>query len=514
MKNLRTDTQQTQLIQARIDEYYAYKRTKKPFNMIYAVCAGVVAIPLLWFYLLSYLFTDNSIQQSGYESFTFNVAHLANHPSLPDVEVAEKLQILSWYTISGTGETSELFKTQYGIPEKTSEEDIFVFDLEMLPYEARYERLASRIASDDSPDMFPFEEKLFPVIVHQGMIAPIDEYIDFSGSEWDTTRDIMEKQFKFMGRHYVPVTELTDSTSLLFYRNSVITEYGLPDPLTLFRNNRWNWEGFEYMCRAFSDAGRGKYGVMGFYIDEAAILSTGLPLIGLNDNGLLTHNMDNRRIDRAMSLLKRLADSNLRYPYHEINEFRLDYNAFRDGNILFWNDGAREWEQRIRHMAHNGEWEDDDIGVVPFPRDPRSRVYFTRGNTDSLMLVQGAKNIDGFKAWTQCAVLVAQDETVQTQIRSIKKRDFGWTDSNLDVLDEIRKLDLLWDLKDGIILNENSGGRYSAVQSLTKPVIRDGVSYQEMRESERLVIENWIDIINFNLFMPRFRTLLDLMFRI
>jgi multiple sugar transport system substrate-binding protein len=418
--------------------------------------------------------------------------------ALPDLEVTEKLKILSWYDIDEKTPTPELFKAKYGIPNQKDEDDQFVFDLERVAYEARYERLVARIASNNSPDMIPFEERFFPWGVHKNLYDTIDGVIDLSGSEWDATRGVIEL-FKWGGKNYAPVTQLENSTSLLFYRKTVMNQEGFQDPYQLFLQGKWDWDAFEGMLKDFTNPSARKYGVMGFYIDEATILTTGVPMIGIVD-GKLQNNMNHGSIERAMAFLKRLADNDYRYPYHTINEFRLNYNAFRSGEILFWNDGPWEWQQRINAMAAKDDWPENDIGIVPWPRDPRADDYYQRGKQDALMLVAGSQNHNGYIAWTQSAVIAAQDkvgaDSMSQQGRLKMKRDHDFTDEIFEALDKILELTVVWDFKNGIGEDVSDGTRDSNVENLTKPVITDGVSFNEMREAERGVIEARIEEIN------------------
>jgi multiple sugar transport system substrate-binding protein len=413
-----------------------------------------------------------------------------NHPALADVNITQKIKLMSWYDPGEASPEAELYKMRYGVDT--------IFELNLVTYAKRYERLSAAVASGDSPDMFPFEEQRYPVGITQhanSIFDTIDGIIDLSGAEWDATRDIIEL-FKWQGSNYVPVTELQNSSSLLFYRRSVAADAGLSDPYDLWMQNKWTWVEFEEMLRRFTDPGSKKWGIMGWYIDDSAILSTGTPLVGLQ-NGRLVNNLDNRNVERAMGLLERMAQNDYRYPYHIENDNQLDRSRWRKGDILFWVDGMWEYEQFISFSAATDGWNHDEFGVVPWPRDPQSNVHYQRGNHSAMMLVRGAKNIDGYKAWVQCAVIAAQDPDAIRLNRERLITNFGYTEQLLDTLEKIRELTPVWDFKRGISCALSFMYSWCLVENLTKPVIIQGEhTYAQTREENRGPIDARIISIN------------------
>ena len=425
----------------------------------------------------------------SHEGVKARAYELKDHEALPDVTVTEKLKILSWYGIDETSPTAELYKARYWNPDIVEEVDAEgnvttkevardIFTVLNTTYENRYNRLSTLIMSGDSPDFFQFEERGFPYGVYVDQFAPIDGLIDLSGPEWDPTRDIIE-MFKWGGKNYTPITELNNSAALLYYRKSVMIEANLKDPYDLWQQNDWTWDTFRQMLQDFSKPDE-KWGVVGFYIDEAAILSTGTGIISIED-GKLKNNMSDGRVERAMSFLQDLAVKEFRYPYHTHSNFQVPPSLFRGGDVLFWNDGPWRFQENIAPMASADQWPEDEVGIVPFPRDPQASEFFHRGKQDALMLVAGSKNRDGFKAWTQCSIIANFDERMMALGREKASRDYKWTEKHLDILEKIRGLKPVWDFKNGIGPDVSDPTIDSYVENLTKPVIVLGESYTQMR---------------------------------
>ena len=91
----------------------------------------------------------------------------------------------------------------------------------------------------------------------------------------------------------------------------------------------------------------------------------------------------------------------LRYPRDTENSWTPSYNEWADGNTLFIEDGS--WRYAKKHgesSRRKTSWEKMMKSTfVPFPQMDGADKYYQSMKQDSIMLVAGAKNIDGYKAW-------------------------------------------------------------------------------------------------------------------
>jgi multiple sugar transport system substrate-binding protein len=320
--------------------------------------------------------------------------------------------------------------------------------------------------------------------------------LDFDRPEWDATRELMSR-FHWGGRNYTAITEVTNSTAMLFYRNTVAQGAGLDDPYQLWRNGEWTWDAMLDMVSQFSVRDE-KWGIFGFYIDEAAMLSTGVGMISIED-GILKSNMDDNRIERAMGRLRDFAVGDFRFPYHERTDFNMPLAEFRNGDILFWQDGPWRFQEHFTKFRADDNWADTELRIVPFPRDPEADRLYIRGKQDAMMLVRGSQNYEGFLAWTYSLLIAHQDPGMHAVGRMRDKENHNWTEHQLDILEELRdptRSTLVWDFKNGIGLDIACGVTDSLVESLTKPVIVDGASFPEQREAVRGAITARIALMN------------------
>ena len=167
------------------------------------------------------------------------------------------------------------------------------------------------------------------------------------------------------------------------------------------------------MARKFTDPDNAKYAFDGYGLDHAFIATTGKPLIGL-ENGKLVSNLYDANIEKCMDMLRTFDDTQeqLRYPREIENNWTPSYNEWADGNTLFIEDGTWRYEETWRKFKKKNKWEDDEVNFVPFPQMDGADKYYQSMKQESIMLVAGAKNIDGYKAWIYSNLVASNDPEI------------------------------------------------------------------------------------------------------
>ncbi len=421
----------------------------------------------------------------------------------PHLEVNERIEWMAWWDMDETTPAAMLFKDVYGVPShgKDPERDGRIFDYTYIAYATRYDSLAAAIASGDSPDFFPFENLDYPYGVMKGRYQPVDDIINIDSPKWDIAREAME-QFEIDGRVYCAFYEI-GMNNLLYYRRSVIGEAGLDDPLELFNRNQWTWNEFIDMGRAFRNSGDGKYLIDGYNAENSMILSTGMPMIGLDDGNLVS-NLYSPVIERVEAdLISLLQRENLRYPRHELNGWSVNPKAWANGDVLFYADGGTwVYEDTLSKFADRFAWAEDEIVCVPFPKDPQADAYYFEARHDALMWVKGSDNAEGVAAWLDCCVTTYQDPAVREAVKYRTKDNYGWSDENLDNIyawTDLRNSPLtpIFDFKHGLGAVSDASAVENPIQSLTNVVYMTGDStYTQLREAHNPAIQAAIDELN------------------
>ena len=423
-----------------------------------------------------------------------------------DIKVDTKIKWMAWWKIQEASPAVEMFKSMYGTPENVpagyessaGADDVFV-NIFISTYADRYTSLAKLVQADDSPDCFPFEIGNYPYSVYQNLFQPVDSIIDFTTDDWAPYKDSIDK-FNWGGKTYCPIMDL-NVNSLLWYRKSVAEEAGIEDPWECFENGTWTWTTFLEACRKFSDPDNGKYTLDGYNPENNMVATTGTPLIGLVD-GKLVSNLNNANIEKCMDML-RLFDNTqeqLRYPRDIDNNWNVNYSEWANGNTLFFEDGTWRYEETWRLFKVKYKWDDDDICFVPFPKMDEADAYYQFMKQDSIMLVAGSKNIEGYKAWIYANLLASSDEGIKAAAREQSKEEYGWTDELLDRLELLKDPDTfeaVFDFKNGIGQDIASADTQDTiVEQLTKYPYMTGVTYTSVRESVKGQIETRLNELN------------------
>lgn len=422
-----------------------------------------------------------------------------------NIEVDKKIVWMAWWDIQEASPAVEMFKTLYGTPETIPEgysdvpaENVFVNVSVGFP--DRYTALATKVQSGDSPDCFPFEINNYPYSVYQKLFAPVgDLFGNFEGDDWADYKDAID-MFQWGGQYYCPIMDL-NIDQVLFYRKSVVENAGLTDPWELFENGEWTWTEFENMCSTFTDVDAGKYAMDGWNPENAMVATTGTPLVGLED-GKLVSNLNNANIEKCMDLLIKFDDTKQgwRYPRETINGWQINLSEWRNGNTLFFADGTFQYESMLYKFAQKDQWDEDEIGLVPFPQMDGADAYYQSMKQDSIMLVSGSKNVDGYKAWIYANLVAVKDPDIKAAAREQSKNEFHWTDDLLDRLDTFKDPDTfvaVFDFKNGIGQDlGNTSSQDTPVETLTKYPYMNGETYTSVRAASQGVIEDRIKEMN------------------
>jgi len=418
-----------------------------------------------------------------------------------ELKPQKKIKWLSWWAIDETSAESELFKANYGIPEEGTKDygednadKIFVYTT--VDYQSRYDKLGKMIAAGDSPDMFEFEIGYYPLSAYKGMFQSIDGIIDTYSDEWADTREAMDK-FMWGGKNYTPI--ISEGVAYLwYYRRSVVQEAGLPDPYELYQAGEWDWDALLDMADKFQQTGEKKYLCDGWYIQRNLVLSTGVPVVGLED-GKLVNNMNDSNIERAMDVVSKLCAEGYGYPKVE-NNWSLNEKLWTAGDILFFVDGKWWFQGNGHKYVKKFGWDQDDVFFVPCPRDPKSDKYYLEMKTDPFMLVSGSDNFDSYKAWIKCNLIASKDPDIQAAAREKIKRDEEWTDEMLDFIDYIEKgnhFSGVYDFKNGISTAcANSDGSSPTDKIINEPYNSVDNTYAGLRAENEGEIKAAIDELN------------------
>lgn len=313
----------------------------------------------------------------------------------------------------------QLFQTKYG------------GKVEYWPttWETRYNDLATKVLAGDSPDMFSATDlDLFPGKVAAGMFDPMDDYLDFNSDDWSEGASQINEMHSVGGKHYIACTS-TSTGMVMIYNKRIIEQNGLDDPAELAYNNEWTWQKFKDMCFAFSDPDNGKYAVGGWWYEPGMILSTGVPVIGIDD-GVLVNNLMSPELERVQNLFLEMKNAGIMYPYAEY-DWTVKPEWIGGGKTLFYPIGR--WGLLEPDLSAYGE--QGDIMFVPTPRDENADAWYltAHGGVDAYALCKGSKNPEAVAAYIKCLQVQVNDESVQEVNEEQLRTEYHWTDEMIEM---------------------------------------------------------------------------------
>ena len=291
------------------------------------------------------------------------------------------IKVLIYYDlVSQDADLVTLFETRYG---GSIEQEITTSGV------GYFERLGTLVASDLSPDITRYEWMSFPHGVSRNIYTPIDSYIDLDSELWSGMKDIAE-EFSYGGKHYYVPYKIT-SNFAINYNRLVLEEYGMSDPMELYRNGEWTWDTFRDLLVQWCDYSPDHIGYTGVNA-MSFVATTGTKLIEVADTEII-NNLKNENVQRCMEFLEDICRQGL------TGEGYVDPGeAFVDGNLLFlgmeptWTYGAACESLYKKNIEY-------DMCFVPFPRDPLSSEYNIAYDSFGYMIPSGAKNIKGAVDW-------------------------------------------------------------------------------------------------------------------
>ncbi len=270
------------------------------------------------------------------------------------------------------------------------------------------ERLATLIASDDSPDIC-IGGWSNPTTASKNMFEPLDEYIDLDSPLWKDMKDVVNNQV-YKGKHYYYPHRLMTSFALN-YSQKTIEENNLDDPYELYKKGEWTWDAWRKIMTDFVNKNPDEN--IGFYgtdtIFTSLIATTGTVLVKVNPDGTIDNNIDNPNVTRAMHFYEELYRDGLSYAdqyggwVHPATWAKYSDKILFEGMEPEWTYTAyAEALQNPKGIENDIFDTPTDMRFVPFPRDAEADAYYQANSTFGFVVPKGAKNIKGAVDFINC----------------------------------------------------------------------------------------------------------------
>ncbi len=403
--------------------------------------------------------------------------------SVMDVDIKGKsLKWMGFYDLNPTNDS----------PERSVElsifEDTYGAKIEYIPTttDQQFNDLATAVLGGTSPDIFVYDLRAFPYDISKGMYQPIDSVVDWEDPMWAEMKGAADT-FLWNGEHYIaPFGYRFDDYVILMYNKTQVEALGMNDPYELYLEDKWDWDAFMDMMETFQGGDTSLYGISGWWANS--FVYTAGDVMVTYDGEKFTNNLYSEKIEKAQHVIEEIWDKQL------VKRGWVGPDAaFTSGDCLFYSMGTWAYDGAAGAMP------EDEIQIVPYPKNPDSDQYYLSKIIFSHMWVKGSDNADCIKVWFDINRQVNYDE----EYLKLKKEKFlennkNWTSELYDIVysySDDEKFAPAYEYGSGI--SESMTGDSGYIRFLYECIVNEQYeTWEQAREEYYNIIDSEIAVYN------------------
>lgn len=316
-------------------------------------------------------------------------------------QTAGTIKGLCYYDFASTQpELAQLFAERYG----------GTIETEVCASTEFSDKLAVSVAGGDSPDIVRYDWQAIPHGVSKNMYTPLDEWLDIESPIWASEKSVIDA-FTYCGKNYYFPSNVK-SHFALNYNKSVLAAAGIEDPMDLYLAGNWTWETFADLCTQWAAQGENYIPITGgSWSAMMFVHTTGTSIIDIDGNTIV-NNLKNQNVQRTMEWIEGLRKQGY------VGSGYLDPGeAFVDGTLLFLAMDP-QWTYSSAQEQLQKKGIENEMAVLPFPRDSKADTYYTSVDTFGFLVPSGAKNVQGAVDWIICGRLYETDEEIIAETKA------------------------------------------------------------------------------------------------
>ena len=334
----------------------------------------------------------------------------------------KKVRILCHYdpTNNGKSYAAKQYKKKYGANVQWVKTE----------WDTRFNDLSTYVLSGKGIDLFVMDDAVLPKSIVNNMVQPVGQYVKVSESTFSKFGTAMNS-YKFDGKYYALVTNV-NAANVVYYNKKTIKKNGLEDPYTLWKDGKWNWDTFKSELEAFVDPEEGRYGLDGYYFEQALGYSAGKSAVSSN-KGKLVSNLRSKNLAKAMRFGESLYNDGLIMDKADF-EWQQQPQFLGEGKELFYIGGTWLIESAPSDWSFNIK--PADLGVVPVP-SPKGYNNYMYASAEGYVLLEDSDNPEGA---VKFAELQAQGNLNKSNIAAVQKTQknkYKWSNTTIKTIREI-----------------------------------------------------------------------------
>lgn len=314
-------------------------------------------------------------------------------------------------------------------------------------------KAAQLVLSGQSPDLIEYRAKDDPTFIQNNIVQPVDDLLSFDEPVFKHLKEVNEN-FRYKdGKLYTFIRNYRNN-GYCYYWLEDLEEAGLETPRELYYKGEWTWSKFQEYAKALtvtsSDGTVSRYGAMFTSIIHPI---TGETLVNYN-NGTYTNNLRSATLASFFNSASKM--------------FFEDKTATATGSLndLFVGHSV-SIALSTRSMLDNVLLEEQKNGWVsfcPLPKWDNADAYYTPAGYGTTWIAQGAKNIDGARAFFAVYVLLISniDPVIEEQVHALSRATKGYSDEDyalINEMDDLSKFTLVQVRDEGLGVNWSASQR-------------------------------------------------------
>lgn len=241
---------------------------------------------------------------------------------------------------------------------------------------------------NNGPYIYTIVSEWAPILAQAEAIAEVYNMQEDSGifkSLSYTQKDMVNDLFSANNKVYGYSIEDIHADMFMYYNQSLVDEYGLEDPATLWNEGKWDWSTFvEYLIDAHTVFNQNSSDEL-IYSFSSELLDSSSEWLGARGLKFIdekTHQVlfNNSNIHQLFSELRNIYQMGLWDPYTMLHDVP---QSFTSGNLLFTSGDLWFLESPMRFKNQTSF----DIGVVPYPTKTGNAVTYEKVVEDYLVPV-------------------------------------------------------------------------------------------------------------------------------
>ena len=249
-------------------------------------------------------------------------------------------------------------------------------------------KIIARMAAGDPIDVIFGSDGTFPRYYLQGIVQPIDNYVDLKASYLNKTA--MDLIFKYGGKYYLASQKGSNVPILCIYNKDLLLEEGIDEdemPLALYKAGKWNWDTFEKLAKKLAadtnkDGKIDRYGV-NLWSPTYLVYANGTSFVKLDASGKGKVNFDDPALQRALNFYKKGKKEGWL-----MDDWDITVSGLKKRQTAMLIAPLYKYDQDKKEV-------EDELEAAPLPLGPDNKKKVYVFHADGYGISKGAKNPRG-----------------------------------------------------------------------------------------------------------------------